>query len=160
MVTTGAYLLGPNEGELRCGPGATSTRFKATGDLTGAKFSLVDERAPKGESVPLHKHVDDEESFYVLEGEIEFFLGENAGVRAQAGSFVHIPGGTVHGFRVESDGARYLIFTTARHGDFYRAITRRVQSTGEAFEKVTDAEVSRACRDFNIDYVGPLPALG
>ena len=36
-------------------------------------------------------------------------------ITPSAGSFVHIPGGTVHAFRVNSDTARYLIITTPRH---------------------------------------------
>ena len=50
--------------------GETSTYFLATGEQTGGAFCLVDEHASRGESVPLHRHRDDMESFYVLEGEI------------------------------------------------------------------------------------------
>ena len=46
-------------------------------------------------------------------------------MRAPAGTFAHLPGGTVHGFRIESETARYLIRTTPRHGRFYRAIRLR-----------------------------------
>ena len=49
----------------------------------------------------------------MLEGEITIYLDEQPGVRASAGSFAHIPGGHVHGFRIESDTARYLILTTS-----------------------------------------------
>src|SRR3954462_9499471 len=106
----GAYIHRPKEGELRW-MGETSTRFLAAGEDTGGAFCLVDEQSNRGESVPLHRHPEDMESFYVLEGELTLFIG-NEGVRAPAGSFSHIPGGTVHGFRIESDQARYLILTT------------------------------------------------
>jgi quercetin dioxygenase-like cupin family protein len=118
----GAYLYRPEEGELRW-MGETSTCFLATGEQTGGAFCLVDEQASRGESVPLHRHRDDMESFYVLEGEITLYLDDRPGARAPAGSFAQMPGGTVHGFRVESPKARYLILTTPRHGEFYRAIT-------------------------------------
>jgi quercetin dioxygenase-like cupin family protein len=39
---------------------------------------------------------------YPLEGEITLYIGNGRGVRASVGSFAHVPGGTVHGFRVES----------------------------------------------------------
>jgi quercetin dioxygenase-like cupin family protein len=48
--------------------GETSTFFLATGEQTGGAFCLVDERAKRGDSVPLHRHDEDMESFYVLEG--------------------------------------------------------------------------------------------
>ena len=119
METASPYLLQPGEAELRW-MGETSTYFLATGAETAGAFTLVDERARRRMSVPLHRHPDDVESFYVLEGEVMFFLGEKAGVRAGAGAFAHVPGGTLHGFRAESDSARYLILTTPHHGEFYR----------------------------------------
>ena len=42
----------------------------------------------------------------------------------------HLSRGTVHGFRVESETIRYLILTTPRHGELYRAITLPPGRTG------------------------------
>lgn len=149
-ITT-AYLRKPGEGELRY-MGQTSTRFLGTGDFTGGAFALVEEQAGRGVRVPLHRHDDDVESFYVLEGEITFYLAGRPGERAGAGAFVHIPAGTVHGFRIESEPARYLILTTPRHAQFYRAITDPSPLT-----TIEDSVVSNACREFGIEFVGPLP---
>ena len=147
----GAYFQQPGESELRW-MGETSTHFLATGEQTGGAFALVDERAKHGDSVPLHLHRDDMESFYVLEGELTLFIGgDSPGFRATAGSFAHIPGGTVHGFRVESEMARYLILTTARHGEFYRAITRPSQGP------VAGSQIGEAAQEYGIEFVGPLP---
>ena len=111
---------------------------------------MVDERAARGESVPLHRHVADVESFYVLEGELTLYVDDRA-VRAPAGSFAHVPGGVVHGFRVESEEARYLILTTPHHGEFYRAITAGTQ------QSIDGAQIEQAARDFGIEFIGPLP---
>ena len=150
----GAYLYGPGEAELRW-MGDTSTYFLATGEQTGGAFCLVDERANRGESVPLHRHPDDMESFYVIEGEIAFFMGDRPGVRAPAGSFVHLPGGTVLGFRVESETERYLILTTPRHGEFYRAIT-----VASRDESLRPGQIKEASARYGIEFVGPLPEAG
>ena len=147
---TKAYIYQPDESELRW-MGKTSTNFLATGALTGGAFALVEERSIRGISVPLHKH-DDVESFYILEGEVSFFLNDEPGVRAIAGAFVHIPEGTVHGFRIESETVRYLILTTPHHAEFYRAIT--LPST-EAI--VDDAVIGKACQEYGVEFVGPLP---
>jgi quercetin dioxygenase-like cupin family protein len=154
----GGYVYLAGESELRW-MGETSTHFLATGEQTGGAFCLVDERAPRGESVPLHKHSEDMESFYVLEGEMTLFVGDQPGVRAAAGSFAHIPGGTVHGFRVESDAARYLIFTTPRHGEFYRAITlgSREGKLPPLDASVDGSQIQQASRDYGVEFVGPLP---
>lgn len=146
-----AYLVQPGAGELRW-MGETSTYFLATGPLTGGAFALVEERAMQGESVPLHKHNQDMESFYVLEGEISFFLGDGPGARATAGAFVHIPGGTIHGFRIESEIARYLILTTPHHAEFYRAITLPSPPA-----IINGSVIEQACQQFGVEFVGPLP---
>jgi quercetin dioxygenase-like cupin family protein len=151
------YVYQPGEAELRW-MGETSTYFLATGEQTEDAFALVDERASRGESVPLHRHPDDMESFYVLEGELTLFVGDQPGVRAPAGSFAHIPGGAVHGFRVESDRARYLILTTPRHGEFYRAITLASRAGGQPpLEPIDGARIKQAGKDYGIEFVAPLP---
>lgn len=151
------YVLQPGEAELRWFAD-TSTSFLATGTLTGGVLALVDERAPHGESVPLHRHPDDVESFYVLEGELSFFLGDEPGRRAPAGSFVHVPAGDVHGFRVESGTARYLILTTPRHGDFYRAISVPAKPDGGPPDEPYDlSQLEATAREYGIELVGPLP---
>jgi quercetin dioxygenase-like cupin family protein len=154
---TGAYLHHADEAELRW-LGETSTSFLATGEQTDGAFTLVDERARRGESVPLHRHRDDMESFYVLEGELTLYLDGRPGVRVGAGSFAHVPGGTVHGFRIESETARYLILTTARHGAFYRAITLPSQPGGlPPLESVDGATIKRAVAEYGVEFVGQLP---
>jgi quercetin dioxygenase-like cupin family protein len=152
-----AYLHQPAESELRW-MGETSTYFLATGEQTGGAFALVDEQAKSGDSVPLHRHEDDMESFYVLDGEIMFFIGDQPGVRAGAGSFAHLPAGTVHGFRVESETARYLILTTPRHGEFYRAITMPSRQGGlPPLESIDASQIKQASQDYGVEFVGPLP---
>lgn len=151
MNPPSSYIHQPGEAELRW-MGTTSTYFLATGEQTGGAFALVDEQAMQGEAVPLHVHREDVESLYVLEGEIAFYLGDQPPVRAGAGAFVHVPAGAVHGFRIQSERARYLILTTARHGDFYRAITR---PTSE--ETVSGTQIEEAAREYGIELVGSLP---
>ncbi len=153
---SGAYLHQP-EGAERRWLGDTFAYFLASGEQTSGAFSLIDEEAPRGESVPLHLH-DDMESFYVLDGEVTFYVRDEPGARAKAGSFVHIPGGTVHGFRIESETARYLILTTPRHGDFYRAITLPSQPGGlPPLESIGSSRIKDASREYGIEFVGPLP---
>lgn len=154
---TGAFVHQPGQAERRW-MGRTSTHFLADGEQTEGAFCLVDEEASRGESVPLHRHPDDMESFYVLEGELTLFIGDEPGIPAPAGSFAHIPGGTVHGFRVASEKARYLILTTAHHGRFYRAITLPSRPGGlPPEEAIEGSRIKQAGQEFGIEFVGPLP---
>ena len=154
------YLHLPETAELRW-MGETSTYFLADGERTGGAFALVDERGKRGDSVPLHRHAEDMESFYVLEGEVTLFVGDGPGVRAGAGSFAHVPGGTVHGFRIESETARYLLLTTPQHGDFYRAITLPAQPDGSPpAQAIEGPQIKQASQKYGIEFVGPLPDDG
>ena len=152
-----AHIRLAGEAEIRW-LGTTSTHFLADGEHTGGAFALVDERATRGESVPLHRHVDDIESFYVLDGEITIYVDDEPGRRMGAGSFAHIPGGVVHGFRIESEEGRYLILTTPRHGDFYRAITLPSRPGGAPPDaSVPGPDIKRASQEYGIEFVSPLP---
>lgn len=154
------YLHQPGQSELRW-MGDTFTHFLATGASTGGEFCLVDETARRGESVPLHRHVDDVESFYVLDGALTFYIDGKAGVQAGAGAFAHVPAGVVHGFRVASETARYLILTTPHHGAFYKAITRPAGPNGARPDVGVDGETVRnAVRDYGIEFIGDLPEDG
>lgn len=57
---------------------------------------------PHGEGPGLHAHPDEDDSFYMLEGELIFTVdGEE--VVAGAGTFVLVPPGVPHSFRNRSD---------------------------------------------------------
>jgi quercetin dioxygenase-like cupin family protein len=150
--------LGPAEGEALWCAGALST-MKATSDQTAGAYSLVEDLAPKGSGTPLHRHVEDDEAFYVLAGELTFYVGNDDPVRAGAGWFVHIPGGTVHAFRVDSETARYLIITTPQHEQFYRAISEPAQMRSIPPDTPMDmAKISAACEAYGVEGVGPAPS--
>ena len=156
-TATGAYLHQPDAAERRW-MGETSTYFLATGEQTAGAFTLVDEQAKRGESVPLHRHREDMESFYVLEGEITLYIGDEPGALARPGAFAYLPGGTVHGFRIESETARYLILTTPRHGQFYREITLPSGPGGMAPQGSVDGtQIQKACVAYGVEFVGSLP---
>lgn len=157
LPSTKAFLHQPGESELRW-MGDTRTHFLATGAQTAGAFCLVEERAKQGESVPLHRHVKDMESFYVLEGEVMIFIDDQPGTKAATGAFAHIPAGTIHGFRITSETARYLIHTTAHHGEFYRAITLpSLPGDLPPLEGVGGDKIKKACMDYGLEFIGSLP---
>jgi cupin domain len=61
---------------------------------------------------PPHIHHREDESFYVLRGQIDVFDSGRT-IRATTGSFVHIPKGTIHAFKnVGKEPARMLVLVT------------------------------------------------
>jgi quercetin dioxygenase-like cupin family protein len=154
---SGAYLGSAADSELRW-MGETRTHFLATGTTTNGEFCLVEETAKRGESVPLHRHAEDVESFYVLDGKMSFYLDDRPGIDADTGSFLHVPAGAIHGFRIASDTARYLILTTPRHGEFYRAISVPAGADGlpDSYDVDWDRIIATA-QKFGIEVMGDLP---
>ena len=73
----------------------------------------------RGCGTPLHRHVDDDETFVVLSGALALLV-EGERVDAGPGDVVHLPGGAVHAWRAESEEARFLIIATPEHEAFYR----------------------------------------
>jgi transposase/quercetin dioxygenase-like cupin family protein len=72
-------------------------------------FVLLETVCPPEGGPPPHVHYREDETFYVIEGEMEFLLGDDT-VRAVAGSFVHVPKGTMHTFKnVGMTLARFLV---------------------------------------------------
>ncbi len=49
-----------------------------------------------------HVHEDEDDAFYILEGELVFAFAERE-VRAGSGTFVLVPPGVEHGFRNEGE---------------------------------------------------------
>jgi mannose-6-phosphate isomerase-like protein (cupin superfamily) len=87
-------VFGPDGGEH---VGDAQRQHRILGELPG--FEVVDLRfGPDFEGVDPHTHEDHVDSFYVLEGEAEFLVGDDV-FRAGPGSFVAAPAGLTHGFR-------------------------------------------------------------
>lgn len=71
---------------------------KLSAEYTGGAYSMIEETSPPGGGPPPHLHRNEDEAFCVLEGEVEFLLGEGT-IPASEGTCVHIPKDTLHTFR-------------------------------------------------------------
>lgn len=94
----GAFVLQPGEGRA-IDLGGFAMTVKAMQDQTSGAFTLLEATEPAGFGPPLHIHRDAAEAFYVLEGEYIIFL-DGRETSCPAGSFIFIPAGVPHGFRV------------------------------------------------------------
>jgi mannose-6-phosphate isomerase-like protein (cupin superfamily) len=72
-----------------------------TADTPRFNFGII-EIAP-GRELESHVHEDEDDAFYIVEGEMTFLLGDQH-VPAPPGTFVLVPPGVEHGFR--NDQAR------------------------------------------------------
>lgn len=100
-------VVGPSEGQAFEVMGDRIT-VKTAGSETDGRFSLLEFDTPKDVGPPPHSHAW-REAYWVLEGEIEFVIdGKNQ--RLTPGSWLVVPGGTVHFSKALSERARYLMF--------------------------------------------------
>src|SRR5262249_13160367 len=85
--------------------------YKATATETAGSFSLWEAVVPPGAGAPPHRHEREDESFYVLSGELMIeFEGETAPRRLGPGGFFFGARGRCHAFRnVGAEPARVLI---------------------------------------------------
>lgn len=103
----------------------TLMQVKLSATTTKGALAVFEQLAPPGSATPMHRHDTTDEHFYVLSGEVTFH-GPNGSSRCRPGTFVTVPRGTVHGFRVTGDGpARLLVLSApATFEQFVRAVSR------------------------------------
>jgi len=130
------------------GPVGGPLRFKARGDQTGGRLTVFENVVAAGEGPPLHTHAAEDESWYVIEGELRFLLGEELH-RAPPGSFVFVPRGVAHAFQnVGEEPARILVtFTPSGMEEFFDRLAELSEVDQEAFRTI-GAEVG-------MEVVGP-----
>jgi quercetin dioxygenase-like cupin family protein len=107
-------LKSPSEGRTIAVVGDVY-RFLATGEETDGKYAMFEALVLPGGGPPPHTHSREEESFYVLEGEITFQVGEKR-IVASAGTFANMPVGTPHSFKNESGKPARMIISVAPAG--------------------------------------------
>lgn len=103
------FLVPPGGGTV-VWMGQNQITIKATAEQTGHKFGLVEMLVAPGAGPAPHRHLREEEAFFILEGEITFYLPTGA-YHAKAGCFLRVPRGHIHSFHNETDApARLLMF--------------------------------------------------
>ena len=92
MSAPRARIVRPGEGS-RVG----NVEFLArTADTERFTLGIIDFAA--GRELEAHVHADEDDAFYILEGELTFELGDGEEVAAPPGTFVLVPPGVPHAF--------------------------------------------------------------
>ena len=118
---TQGYLLGKDEGEAFWLLGMLEV-VKISGEETNGEFGLLDVTARAGEGSPWHVHPEEDEWFYVLEGDFTVYVGDTR-LSLETGSFAFGPKGVPHTFFAGPDGGRALIgFSPFQFEGFLREI--------------------------------------
>ena len=146
-----ALVLRPGEGRT-IDLGNFAMVLKASPDETDGAFTLLEAAEPPNFGPPLHVHRDAAEAFYVLEGEYIIFLGEREHA-CPAGSFIFIPAGIQHGFRVGGVPSRKLnLYAPAAMVGYFDELSTAIKS-GDADSDRLD-EIARR---YGMEVIGPVP---
>jgi mannose-6-phosphate isomerase-like protein (cupin superfamily) len=143
------FVVAPGEGRL-IDLGDFAMHVKADAGGTEGVVSVLEATEPPDFGPPIHVHDDAAEAFYVLEGEY-FMTVDGDEHRCPAGSFVFIPAGVPHGFRVGDAPSRKLNFY------FPAAMTGYFDDLADALRRsdVTDAELEEIAESHQMRIVGP-----
>ena len=163
MSAAVSIVRADGEGEhLRFWGGGILT-MKATAAETDGAFMLFEDHMPQGKTTPLHAHANEDETLYVLDGEIVVHIdGENypLGPRGIAVA----PRGVPHAFLVTSDTARVLTLQTPGSAEaFYRGASEPADGDDDPHGAVDfDRVRASAERSGGMQLLGPPPfeALG
>ncbi len=153
-TTTGIepIALHDGEGEALWAFGVLAT-IKASAETTAGRVAVIEH----GAGSPLHVHHREDEWFYVIEGELTFWVGGKV-ISAPAGSFVYGPREIPHTFLVTSPTARFLLVTEP--AGFEQFIRRAGQPAPELTvpppaEPADPTPLVALAAEYGIDIIGP-----
>ena len=137
----------------------TSVRILVSCDDGGDGLSVIESRAPEGDSPPLHVHVSQDELFHVHDGELRLRVGGEER-RLGGGEAALAPAGVPHTYRVESPSARWLVTTSGEGFErFVRTLSRPAEHEGLPRQEPPTPEqvehLGRTAAAYGIELVGP-----
>ena len=130
----------------------------ATGEETNNAFFQFEALVAAGGGPPPHVHSREDESFYVVSGELEILVGDST-YQAKAGDFVFVPRGTVHRFKnlSSSTSIQFVTFVPAGMEGYFREVFAPVTDRKAAPPPVTD-ELIRKMNEMAPKYGVVFPA--
>ncbi len=113
--TTTTLIRNRDDGQATWFFNALLTTKAAMSETAGA-YSLTEHLVTAASNPPMHVQVDEDEAFYILEGEIEFEVDGHVAV-ATPGTFAFVARGAAHTFSVLTPTARMLVICSGKPAD-------------------------------------------
>lgn len=135
--------------------------LKAGAAETGNAFAQLETDEPRGIATPLHIHHNEDESFYVLEGEVTVVIGGER-IDLAAGDYAFAPRDIPHAYVVRSERARMLTtLSPAGLEELFVTLGVPVDGDNPPAENVLPPidELARLFGGYGCEIVGPPPSL-
>ena len=134
---------------------------KATTETTRGSFSMIYEIAPPGHQSPYHLHHDEDEAFYILDGEFSFVC-DGVWTVAGSGDYIFLPRGIPHGIKVSSSGPGTMLILAMPGVGFAGLVQDMAEPARERVlpepQHIDHHRLAMLCAKYHIDVLGPLPA--
>lgn len=133
------------------------TWFTATGDQTGGAYGLIEHVVPPGAGSPWHVHHAEDETFFIIEGELTFRVGDEP-IKAVPDTYLFAPREIPHGFRNDGASDVHMLVMATPAGFEQFVLGLAVPADSGASAVLPDMErVTAAAAEHQIDILGPLP---
>lgn len=126
---------------------------KVSAAETGGAYTLIEDNLKASFALGLHRHDQHAETFYILEGALDFYL-DGDWIRAEPGATLHVPPGLPHACRV-ADGvpAKMLMIMQPSGFDGFLAELATMSDADFADE----AKMAALNAKYDIVPMGPVP---
>ena len=158
---TEAYRIADGEGLADVWWKTGRMTVKARGAETGGNFSQLCCDDPRGCATPLHVHRAEDETFFVLDGEVTVLVGGRR-IDLGPGDYAFAPRGVEHAYVVRSERARMLVtLSPAGLEELFIELGVPVAGDGQPPEEVLPpvGQLVQRFGAYGCDLVGPPPAL-
>jgi mannose-6-phosphate isomerase-like protein (cupin superfamily) len=130
---------------------------RVDGAQSAGAFALCELLGPHGDMPPLHVHRHDDETFYVIDGQLTLYVGEHQ-LALSAGQAAVAPRGVPHVYRVESETARWLVINSP--AGFERFLRAAAEPAGgeqlpPAGRRPDPAGLAQIAAEHGIEILGP-----
>ena len=124
-----------------------------TGD-TGGAYTLMEDNLKATFALGLHVHREHAETFYILEGSVDFYV-DGSWMTAKPGATLHVPPNVPHASRITPgfDGGRMLMIFQPSGFDLYLAELATMTDADFA----DDAKMTALNEKHDIIQLGPVP---
>jgi len=130
-------------------------QFKATAATTDGAYELIEQRLDPAGNPPPHIHRDQDEAFFVLDGEVHATVGART-TALQPGQFLFAPRGVPHGYQVHDEARLLIIVSPASLEAFFREVGEPATAQELPTPQPPDvARVVAAAARFGIDLLPP-----
>ena len=160
-ITSKPYRVPAGEGLANFWWKTGRMTVKAGGGETGHAFAQVENFDPRGTATPPHVHRNEDEAFYVVEGEITVLIGGER-IELGAGDYLFAPRDIPHATIVTSESAHYITtISPAGLEDLFVELGVPVSEGEQPVEAALPPmpEVVRRFGAYGVEILGPPPSL-